>query len=112
MVFTGFLGESGEVAYELEFPERCKIHNVFHISCLKKAVGRHVISIDLPPLKEEGQLILISEEVLETRERKLRNRSIKEYLIKWKNLPIEDVTWEGEEILQHLVLELLEDKQS
>jgi hypothetical protein len=57
-------------------------------------------------------LILISEEVLETRERKLRNRSIKEYLIKWKNLPIEDATWEGEKILQHPGLQLLEDKQS
>jgi hypothetical protein len=38
--------------------------------------------------------------------------SIKEYLIKWKNLPIEDATWEGEQILQHPGLHLLEDKQS
>jgi hypothetical protein len=76
-------------------------------------VGQHVVtSTELPPLDEEGQLILILEEVLETRERKLRNRSIKEYLIKWKNLPIEDATWEGEKILQHPGLQLLEDKQS
>jgi hypothetical protein len=60
-------------------------------------VGQHVvISTELPPLDEERQLILILKEVLETRERKLRNMSIKEYLIKWKNLPIEDATWEGE----------------
>jgi hypothetical protein len=92
----------GEVAYELDLPEGCKIYNVFHVSCLKKAVGQHVvIYTELPPLDEEGQLILIPEEVLETRERKLRNKSIKEYLIKWKNLPIEDATWEGEHILQH-----------
>jgi hypothetical protein len=63
-------------------------------------------------MDEEGQLILIPKEVLETRERKLRNMSIKEYLIKWKNLPIEDATWEGEQILQHPGLQLLEDKQS
>jgi hypothetical protein len=73
--------------------EGCKIHIVFHVSCLKKEVGQHVIiSTEVPPMDEEGQLILIMEEVLETRERKLRNRSIKEYLIKWKNLPIEDAT--------------------
>jgi hypothetical protein len=54
-----------------------------------------------PPLDEEGQLILIPEEVLETREHKLRNMSIKEYLIKWKNICIEEPTWEGEEILKH-----------
>jgi hypothetical protein len=102
----------GEVAYELELPEGCKIHNVFHVSCLKKAVGQHaIISTELPPLYEQGQLILISKEVLETRECKLRNRSIKDYLIKWKNLPIEDATWEGEKILQNHGLQLLEDKQ-
>jgi hypothetical protein len=39
---------------------------------------------------------LVSEEILEVKERKLRNRTIKEYLVKWKDLPIEDATWEGE----------------
>jgi hypothetical protein len=103
----------GEVAYELELPEGCRIHNVFHVSCLKKALGQHVVtSTELPPLDEEGQLVLVPEEILEGRERKLRNRTIKEYLVKWKDLPIEDATWEGEQVLQHPGLKLLVDKQS
>ena len=103
----------GEVAYELELPEGSKIHNIFHVSCLKKTVGQQVsISEELPPLDEEGQLELVSEEVLEQRERRLRSRVIMECLVRWRGLLVEDATWEGEHILQHLGLMLLEDKKS
>ena len=92
----------GEVAYE-ELPEGSKIHNVFHVSCLKKAVGQFInTSEELPPLDEEGQLELVPEEVLEFRERKLRSRVIRECLIRWRGLPVEDATWESEQVLQHL----------
>jgi hypothetical protein len=102
----------GAVAYELELPQGRKIHNVFHVSCLKKALSQHVRPIEaLPPMDEEGQLVLIPKEVLEVREKRLRNRSIKEYLIRWKDLPIEDATWEQEHVVREACLELLEDKQ-
>jgi hypothetical protein len=102
----------GEVSYELELPEGSKIHNVFHVSCLKKAVGQFInTSEELPPLDEKGQLEVILEEVLEFREPKLRSRVIRECLIRWRGLPIEDTTWESEQVLQHLGLVLLEDKQ-
>jgi hypothetical protein len=99
----------GEVAYELELPEGSKIHNVFHVSCLKKVVRQFIsTSEELPPLDEEGQLELVLEEVLEFRERKLRIRVIKECLIRWRGLPVEDATWESEQVLQHPGLVLLE----
>jgi hypothetical protein len=102
----------GVMAYELELPQSNRIHNVFHVSCLKRAIGQHIIPLDvLPPLDEEGQLVLMSEEILEVREKKLRRRSIKEYLVKWKDLPIEDATWESEQVLQKMGSELLVDKQ-
>ena len=58
------------VAYELELPQGSRIHNVFHVSCLKKALGQHIIPIKvLPPMDEEGQLVLIPEEVLKSERR-------------------------------------------
>jgi hypothetical protein len=65
----------------------------------------------LPPLDKEGRLVLILEEIVDTRERRLRNRVVKEYLIRWRDLQVEDATWEGEQCLQHLNLQSLEDKQ-
>ncbi|KAH9313298.1 hypothetical protein KI387_028333, partial [Taxus chinensis] len=102
----------GEVAYELELPGDGKIHNVFHVSCIKKALGQNVVpSLELPLSDEEGKLILIPETIMETRERNLRKRVIKEYLVKWKDLPLEDATWENASILEHPSLQLLEGKQ-
>ena len=53
-----------------------------------------------PELDKEGKIILEPESVTETRTRQLRNRSISEYLIKWKNLPTEDSTWGDENFIQ------------
>jgi hypothetical protein len=56
-------------------------------------------------------LELVPEEVLEFRERKVRRRVIRECLSRWRGLPVEDPTWEREQVLQHLGLVFLEDKQ-
>ena len=68
------------------------------MSSLKRVVGQKVT--ELPELDEEGKLQLEPEAILERRTRQLRHRNITEYLIKWKQLPLEDATWEGEDIFQ------------
>ena len=65
----------------------------------------------LPPLDDERKLVLVPEAIIEFREMNLRRHNIKKYLVKWKDLPVEDATWKNEEILQHLELRLLGDKQ-
>ncbi|MGJ2631376.1 hypothetical protein ACR8J5_22400 [Salmonella enterica subsp. enterica serovar Paratyphi A] len=41
------------------------------------------------------------EQILETKEKKLRHRTIKEVLVQWKGYPVEDASWES---WDHLVI--------
>ena len=66
---------------------------------------------ELPPMDDEGHLVLQPEAIVDTRESQLWSRTVREFLVRWKNFPDEDATWESERILQHLSLQLLEDKQ-
>eukprot|EP00253_Pinus_taeda_P007116 PITA_07116 len=91
----------GEVAYKLAFPPTTKIHPVFHVSCLKKVIGKNCrIQTSLPELDEEGSIWLQAEQVMDTRERPQRGQVIKEVLVKWKDTSPEDATWEPATILQ------------
>ena len=69
------------------------------------------VTDELPPMDDEGHLVLQPEAIIDTRERQLRSRMVQEFLVRWKNLSDEDATWESEKILQHPSLQLLEDKQ-
>ena len=53
-----------------------------------------------PTLDDEIRIILEPEAIIASREKKLRSPIIKEYLIKWKNLPGEDAAWESEHFRQ------------
>eukprot|EP00253_Pinus_taeda_P010070 PITA_10070 len=89
-----------EVAYELELPQGNKIHNIFHVSCLKKALGQQVTMTDeIPPMDDEGHLVLQPEAIIDTRKRQLQSMTVLEFLVRWKNLSNEDATWENETIL-------------
>eukprot|EP00253_Pinus_taeda_P021689 PITA_21689 len=85
------------VAYELELPLGSLVHNIFHVSCLKKTLGQQMtMTTKLPPMDDERHLVMEPETILNTRETHLWNRVIKEFLVRWKNLLDEDATWEGE----------------
>ena len=87
--------------YELKLPDKSRIHNVFHVSNLKRQLGQHQSAqTTLPTLDEEGKLVLDSEAIINTRERRLCSRIIKEYLIKWKSCPEEDASWETKKFIQ------------
>jgi hypothetical protein len=85
----------GQVAYELYFPSR--IHKVSHVSSLKRVLGQIMsLQIELPELDYEGNLIIKPEKFIDRLYISMWNRTIVEYLIKWKNMPLEETTWENE----------------
>lgn len=76
-----------QVAYSLSLLNKSSVHNVFHVSCLKRALGEHQSTqTTLLTLDEEERIILEPEGIISNREKKLRSRVVKEYLIKWKDL--------------------------
>jgi hypothetical protein len=82
----------GEVAYKLKLPAESRVHPVFHASLLKKAVTPNVMPQPLPEcMNEEWQLEPEPEEALDTRR---NDHGVVEVLVKWKNLPEFENSWE------------------
>ena len=71
---------------------------MFHVSLLKPYfnISKHVINDELVIMPSQGTLEPRENRILDTREKSLRNKVIKEHLVQWKDYPEEDATWEDE----------------
>ncbi|MCH80066.1 hypothetical protein A2U01_0000828 [Trifolium medium] len=87
------LQKIGAMAYRLKLPEDSRVHPVFHVSLLKKAIAPNVISQPLPEcMSDDWQLEVGPEDVMDTR----RNEQGEvEVLVKWKGLPEFENSWEA-----------------
>ena len=83
-------------AYQLELPPHLKIHNVFHVSLLKKYIldPQHVLKDNNISFVSQEEILAEQEEMLQIEEKQLRNRRIRKVLVRWKGFPIEDASWE------------------
>lgn len=89
----------GSVAYRLALPPGSKIHNVFHVSLLRRYHGSvPAASPPLPQLDDATSAVLPQPEVVLDRRiiQKHKYRPKTEILVKWKGAPLEDATWENE----------------
>ena len=88
----------GPVAYRLALPLSSLIHNIFHVSLLRKHAGLvTTISTQLPPVTNEIVIHPQPETVLDGRVIQKGRYLLKvEVLIKWKGASVEDAIWEDE----------------
>ncbi|KAD7477212.1 hypothetical protein E3N88_00348 [Mikania micrantha] len=94
------LARVGEVAYRLELPDELSgIHNTFHVSYLRKCLADETAYVPLEDVEIVDKLNYVEKpvEILDRKVKRLRNKSINQVLIKWKNRKGSDVTWESEE---------------
>ena len=104
------LGRVGEVAYLLDLPENAKIHPIFHVSQLKRAVGdKHRIQPDISALNDQMELVLVLDQVTQLRWNDAERDW--EYLVHWKDQPSHEATWESYATLVNQFTDFhLEDK--
>ena len=114
----------GEVAYRLALPpELSGVHNVFHVSMLKKYVPDrlHIIRYEPLEIREDATYVEKPKQIIDTKQQELRNRTIQWVKVLWENHGPEEATWELREQVQkkypHLLPEVsivfhLEDQMS
>jgi hypothetical protein len=93
----------GPVAYRLQLPSQlAAIHNIFHVSQLRKCVKIPTEIIDSQAIEIEPDLTYTEHpiRILDTKERSTRRETIKMYKIQWNHHTEEEATWETESYLQ------------
>jgi hypothetical protein len=81
----------GKVAYRLALSQSLSIHPVFHVSQLKKVVGKNVQVSSL--LSDSLSALQVLKEILQRRIVSRGNHSMEQLLIHWSNSPVSLATW-------------------
>jgi hypothetical protein len=92
----------GSMAYKLELPPSLiGVHDIFHISQLKKCLKApmDVILPDETPLKTDLTYPERLAKILDQKDRVTRRKTIKFYKVQWSNHTEEEATWESGDFL-------------
>jgi hypothetical protein len=80
----------------LSFPTSMRVHNVFHVSLLKKDVfdPNHTIDWNVIQVEHEGDFWVESICILDQEFKVLKNKAIGLVKVQWTFYNLEDDTWE------------------
>ena len=105
------LEKVGKVAYRLALPPSLeKVHNVFHVSLLRKYVAdpSHVLNYEPLELSQDLTYMEKPVQILDREEKELRNKKIPLVRVLWRNSKIEESTWEREDEMRSIYPELFQ----
>ncbi|KAJ9568381.1 hypothetical protein OSB04_004347 [Centaurea solstitialis] len=89
------IAKVGSVAYKLQLPDSARIHPVFHVSLLKRAVGNHTVEPSLPPgMEMDSTISPLPLKCLATRSITKQGVRTEQWLIQWTGSTTDDATWE------------------
>jgi hypothetical protein len=92
----------GEMVYQLELPDNLSnVHNVFHMSQLKKCLCVREEQLPMEELSVQGDLTYTEypTKILDTLTRVSRNKVLKMCKVQWSHHGEDEATWEREEEL-------------
>jgi hypothetical protein len=96
------LEKCGNVAYKLDLPPSLTgVHDIFHVSQLKKCLKApvEVVLPEVTPLETDLSYPEHSTKILDQKDRVTRRKTIKFFKIQWSNHSEEEATWESEDFL-------------
>ncbi|KAA0036866.1 ty3-gypsy retrotransposon protein [Cucumis melo var. makuwa] len=102
----------GPVAYRLALPPSLStVHDVFHVSMLRKYVPDPSHVVDYEPLEIDENLSYTEQpvEVLAREVKTLRNKEIPLVKVLWRNHRVEEATWEREDDMRSRYPDLFEE---
>lgn len=88
----------GSVAYKLQLPSSSRIHPVFHVSQLKRALGKGLVAS--PALPSDQYRFSVPVKILQHRSSVRGLNSCPQVLVQWSAMPEELATWENVQDLQ------------